>query len=168
MKKRFIFLILGLFVLFGHAIESKAYLWEMLDDMGNSCCLHMDGVDICNPYVPCTHYMEADLLGIAQYINRLLTTDRGNLEPYRTLLIQVKRFIRTVLQDSYYVMTYQLDQYRSVQFYHELIDSASKGKDKSNSVSKLPAQKQSSKQDYVRERLIRLGLYHTHKKDKVL
>ena len=159
---------LVIFVVFtGSFMHSNIYLWEQMTDSGPSCCLRFGGADICNPDTPCQHYMEADLAGIWQYASRLLSTERGAVEPYHTDLVQVTRYIRRSLNSPYVVVPYRLDQHRSVRFYHELIDAAVKSKDKGSPRGQTQ-KKQSQKYDYVTEYLIKLGLFIPHKKNNRL
>jgi len=134
---------------------SWAYLWEMQDESSRSCCLHYCGVDICNPYKPCTRFVKIDLTGILDYITRLSTMDHAKLEPHNTTLAQLKTYIRSILYNPHRSLSYQIPEYKSVKFYHDIVEiDFLKSKEK-----KDPAAKgKNLKDDPVAMQLVKMGL----------
>lgn len=136
-------------------VHSWAYLWEMKEESSRSCCLHYCGVDICNPYTPCTRFAKIDLTGILDYITRLATLDHAKLEPHNTLLMQVKVYIRSILYNPQRSLMYKIPECKEVKFYHDIIEADFlKSKDKKETVAK---QKQ-LKDDPVAMQLVKMGL----------
>lgn len=157
MKNSKILMIIGLMLAQGRVI-APIYLWEMQDEAGRSCCLHIQNIDICNPYKPCTGFAKVDLSGILDYISRLLSTDQAKIEPHGTILVQIKRYIRSVLNNPGGTIGYK-KEYRSVKFYHDIIDSATtKGKDAKKTDATATAKAKSDKDEFVQKHLMKLGL----------
>ena len=98
---------------------SSIYFWEYIRNGERSCCLYFSGADICNPNTPCTRNMHMDLMGIHDYIGRLLGLEKSGSFSYAGLLGQAQSYIRYVLQSSI-LLSYQFDQQRSVKFFHEI------------------------------------------------
>ena len=137
-------------------IFSWAYLWRMTEESGNSCCLHYSGVDICNPYKDCTGFAKIDLTGILEYISRLSMTEHALLEPHATILAQVKNYIRSILFNPQRSIFYQVPPYKSVKFYHDIIESDFL---KSKESKQPTAKAKNMKDDSVAMYLMKLGLF---------
>lgn len=155
MKKRLTSILMAWLLLGQGQMFSWVYLWEMREESNRSCCLHYYGVDICNPYKPCTGFVGIDLTGILDYINRLSITEHAKQEPHLTLLTQVKAYIRTTLQSPHRSLLYKTPGYSQVKFYHDIIENDFlKSKEK-----KEPAGKAKSiKDDPVALHLVKMGL----------
>lgn len=155
MKKVSISILLVWLLLGQGQLFSWVYLWEMREDANRSCCLHYCGVDICNPYKPCTRFTKIDLTGIFDYITRLASTEHAKLEPHVTILAQLKAYIRTVLYNPHKSLSYQIPEYTSVKFYHDIIEADFlKSKEKKETVAKA----KSIKDDPVAMQLVKMGL----------
>lgn len=155
MKKVSMSIILGWLLLSQGQMFSWIYLWEMNEDSNRSCCLHYCGVDICNPYKPCTHFAKIDLTGIFDYVTRLMGTDHAKIEPHQTLLAQVKAYIRSVLYNPHKSLYYKVPECTAVKFYHDIIEADFlKSKDKKESTPKAKC----IKDDPVAIQLLRMGL----------
>lgn len=132
----------------------------MKDESNRSCCLHYSGVDICNPYQPCTRFAKIDLTGILDYINRLANTEHAKMEPHGTILAQVKTYIRSILYNPHKSLVYQIPEYKSVKFYHDIIETDFlKSKEKKDPVAKA----KSIKDDPVAMQLVKMGLLQKRK-----
>lgn len=148
-------MILSLFFMQG-TLKTEIYLWESYTDDEKSCCLHIRGVDVCNPHIACTRFVTKDLSGILDYVVRLLATDKAQVQPHNTILLYVKRYVRMALQSQSYFMEYHFDRHGSVKFYHQILESVTKSKD-----GKLPAlqsKSKSKKDEYLQSYLVKLGL----------
>ncbi len=148
-----------LLCLLGMSTISKpmVYLWQMKDEQSSSCCLHINNVDICNPDHPCTRFLGTDLNSISDYISRLLATEKGALDPHKTILTQIQRYIRTVLMSPYNTIAYRLDLRYAVPFYHDVIVTQS---------SKKQLEKAKPKVDEPHPLLVKLGLVRIINKKK--
>ena len=142
--------------------EYSSYLWEMRNEEGRSCCLHFCTIDIANPYVPCTGFAKKDLSGILDYLYRLLQTDHAKTESHYTMLTQVKQYIRSILHNPYGTIGYRRE-YRSVQFYHDILDAAIL-KNKDVKKETLQPKAKETKEDLIAQHLIKLGLMVKHPK----
>lgn len=148
-------MLLGWLLLTQEPLFSWVYLWEMKEDANRSCCLHYCGVDICNPYKPCTRFTKIDLTGIFDYVTRLAATDHAKLEPHATILAQVKAYIRSILYNPQKSLSYQIPAYTTVKFYHDIVEmDFLKSKEKKEPVAKA----KSAKDDPVAAQLIKMGL----------
>lgn len=142
---------------------TPCYLWESYRDGERSCCLCMNGSDICNPYVPCTRNAAYDLNGIFDYISRLLSIDKGNGFSYVKILEQAQDFIRHALMSGMR-MYYRFDERRKVKFYHEIAE-ATKSAEKTSKATVAGANATTSKQkdeDVVTAMLVKMGLAWYH------
>lgn len=147
------------------------YLWEMYRDGERSCCLCMNGADICNPYVPCTRNAAYDLNGIFDYTSRLLSVDKGSSYPYHKVLEQAQEFIRHAMMSGMR-MYYRFDEHRKAKFYHEIAE-ATKASEKTSktssatSAASATAVKQKD-EDVVTAMLVKMGLawYHNPQNKK--
>lgn len=101
------------------SIYSNIYLWQMEDERGSSCCLHMQDVDICNPYKPCSKVLAIDMNGILDYVLRILGSDKNVTNNQAAELLKIKKYIRSVLSNPYMTLAYRLDMNRVVSFYHD-------------------------------------------------
>ncbi len=138
---------------------NPCYLWESNRDGERSCCLHLNGADICNPYCPCTRNVTYDLNGIFDYVARLLSVDKGVNFPYHKILEQSQNFIRKALSSGIR-MYYRFDEYRNVKFYHEIAE-ATKSLEKTSKTSTLQTSAGTNKQkedDVVTSMLVKMGL----------
>jgi hypothetical protein len=98
------------------------FLWESQRERERSCCICLNGVDICNPYVPCTRNVAIDLRGISDYISRILQVDKGSSFSYQKILTQAQDFIAYALQ-THMRLFYRFDTpQRSVNFFHEVAE----------------------------------------------
>ncbi len=153
---RSIIIVMSLFVFQGQMV-SWVYLWEMREDASRSCCLHYGGIDIPNPYQPCTGFVKKDLSGIFDYVSRLATTEHAKLEPFQTILSELKQYIRSVLLSPHSTIGYQVPEYTSVKFYHDIIEATFlKTKDSKNSTTAAKAK--TPQNDFVAAYLCKLGL----------
>lgn len=122
MKNRYIGIILSIF--FVGSVLPSIYLWESVRDGERSCCLFIGGADICNPYVPCKRHAYSDLMGIYDYISRILQVDKGSTFSYHKTLGHAQSFIRYHLSSSALRIYYRFEENRSVKFYHEIQELA--------------------------------------------
>lgn len=152
MKKNIFVLVLLSFLLPSGQSFGWMYLWQANNDGDLSCCLHIGGVDICNPHVRCTQYIKHDLTGILDYVMRLSSTDKALASPHSTILTQAKRYIRAALGNPYYSIEYRLSEHRAVRFYHEIIDEMAKQKD-----GKGPSKAKAKQDQFVKQYLMKLG-----------
>lgn len=144
--------------------SDASYLWEMQTEEGRSCCLHFGYIDICNPYVACSGFAKKDLSGILDYVLRVLNSEQAQQDPYNTVLLQVKKYIRSILHNPYGTLEYHHEN-RSVKFYHDLLASAAMNKTKeSKKEVKQTAKSKNQKDDVVIQYLIKLGLFVKHEK----
>src|SRR3990167_3346374 len=86
-----------LMCIFSQYALADIYFWEAVRDGERSCCLFYNGADICNPYQPCTRNAAYDLHGIFDYVDRLLSVDRGGNMPYHQILQNAQKFIRQAM-----------------------------------------------------------------------
>lgn len=134
MKK--VYLVVSICSLFG-LIQANVYFWQADRDGERSCCLFLNGSDICNPYQPCTRNANYDLNGILEYISRILVTDKGSAFAYHKVLNQAQNFIRHALMSGMN-MYYRYDEpARLVKFYHEISETTKSNEKaaKSNAVA---------------------------------
>ncbi|MBP6892343.1 hypothetical protein KBB68_02055 [Candidatus Babeliales bacterium] len=156
---KFLKIIFITFILFGYI--KPCYLWEMYRDDERSCCLYLNGADICNPYVPCTRNAAYDLNGIFDYSLRLLLVDKGSAYPYHKILEQAQEFIRHAMMSGMR-MYYRFDEHRKVKFYHEIaeatkaLEKTSKTSSSANGVNMTTAKK--NDEDVVTAMLVKMGL----------
>lgn len=142
-----------IFLLSFHQNYGWVYFWETSNDEGGYfCCLHVHGTDICNPEKRCTQAMQADLSGILDYVVRLLKTEKASIRPHNSILLQLKRFIRELMNNPYYTIQYRLLEHHSVKFYHEILNDAFKAKD-----VKTADKSKSKKEELVMKYLMKLG-----------
>lgn len=118
-QRMFIVLVVG-YIVSGPSRAHSMYLWEANNDEGRSCCLSYMGSDICNPYVPCTRHVRTDLMGINDYITRLLQAEKSSQFSYSQLLTYAQMFIRHTLASGQISIYYHFDEHRRVQFFHEI------------------------------------------------
>jgi len=162
------FLLSAFFLIFfgEHTILSNGvYLWEYHDfDKEKSCCLHLNGSDICNPQVSCTRSVYFDLKGIYDYISRLLNLEKINTFSHINLLNQAKFFIRHTMTSSIMNLSYRFDEQRAIKFLHEQIESSkqtektSKSSNASSSSVVGIASSFDKKEDIVWRHLVKLGI----------
>jgi len=142
------------------------YLWEYTGNGSRSCCLHISNMDICNPDVPCTKNNSIDLLGIYDYISRILHMEKIATFPYAKFLNEAQAYVRKMsgLPNS---LSYHHNQYRvDLKFFHELVLEHSlvkNDKNKSSTPVVTEAEKQ-KKQDEIFEYLVKIGLATKFKK----
>ena len=151
------------FVLVGSV--KPCYFWESYRDGERSCCLCMNGTDICNPYVPCTRNAAYDLQGIFDYISRLLQVDKGSSFPYHKILEQAQEFIRYARMSGMR-MYYRFDEFRKVKFYHEIAEAAKAAEKTSKSTTAAAtatATTAKSAEETVTAILVNMGLACYHK-----
>ena len=144
----------------GQVAHSSVYLWQMHDEQGDSCCFHMDSINICDPYKPCTKFLGNDLNSILDYVSRILSTEKGTVEPHSIILKQIKRYVRSILSNPYQVISYRFDIKDTVPFYHDVIAQA----------AKAPKQPEKTKPAGPNPYLVKLGLIHfvNNKKNKTV
>jgi len=140
------------------------YLWEYRSRSGEpSCCLALSGTDICNPQTSCTRNVYTDLIGINDYITRLLGLEKSGSLSYATILTQAQYYIKHVLSSSITRLSYRYDQYRNVKFFHEMIAEAPKAEkaakgSSASAASTTAATAAAKKEDFVYAHLVKLGL----------
>ena len=104
-------------------IADGIYLWEYNRNGERACCLSLSGTDICNPQTPCTRNVSTDIMGINDYITRLLGLEKAGSLSYATILTQAQYYIKHVLYSSITQLTYRYDEYRNVKFFHEMTEA---------------------------------------------
>lgn len=113
-----------LMITFSAAVVADGiYLWEYNRNGEHACCLSLSGTDICNPHTPCTRNVLTDIMGINDYITRLLGLEKAGSLSYATILNQAQYYIKHVLYSSITQLTYRFDEYRNVKFFHEMNDA---------------------------------------------
>lgn len=142
------------------------YLWEYTGNGRRSCCLHLGNYDICNPDVPCTRNNTIDLLGIYDYIGRILHMEKIANFPYAKFLNEAQAYIRKMAMGNR--LSYHINEQRpQLKFFHEMMLEQSQTKnDKpkaAGSTTSTEADKQ-KKQDEVFEYLVKIGLASKLKK----
>ncbi|HSW75855.1 MAG TPA: hypothetical protein VLG50_02330 [Candidatus Saccharimonadales bacterium] len=139
-------------------LQSGAFLWEYRNGADRSCCLCIAGADICNPNVPCTRHLYTDLTGILDYINRLLSTEKGSTFSYNTLLQQAQIYINHVLY-SRISLSYRFDRYQQhpVKFLHEIEVSKSEKSGKTSTTTTATTDKAKDAEKMIKY-LASLGL----------
>ncbi len=153
--KQWFILILSL----GSSIQATVYLWELNQGNQRSCCLYLDGNDICNPNQPCTRNAAYDLTQILQYVTRIFLIDKGSHFAYHKVLKQAQGFINHALSFHLH-MYYRYDVQRYVKFYHDIAESTKASlADKSNKNStSLPSLDKQKNEDAVLAFLVKQGL----------
>ena len=142
-----------------NVMQANIYFWESYRDGERSCCLFLNGADICNPHVPCTRNAAYDLTGIFDYISRILQVDKGSSYPYHKVLDQAQHFIRHALTSGMR-MYYRYDESaRAVKFFHEIAETtkAHEKSSKGSAASTAAVEKQKG-EDAVLAYLIKIGL----------
>ena len=159
MKIRYVIL---LSVLLGNSVQSNVYFWELDCDGERSCCLFVNGQDICNPSAACTRNAGHDLTQILDYISRLFLVDKGTTFSYHKLLQQAQDYINHALATGMH-MYYRYDVHRKVKFYHEIaeatkaVEKSGKGGSSTSATTSAAAEKQKN-EDVVLAYLIKQGL----------
>jgi hypothetical protein len=138
-------LIISLIFIHFQLYGSGCYLWESNRDHERSCCLFLSGVDICNPYVPCTRNSGFDVRGIYDYIGRILQVDQGATFSYCKILNQAQEFIKNALESGIRLYYHFDTPQRRVKFYHEIAESA-RATEKSNKTSNVTTTAAAEKQ----------------------
>lgn len=98
------------------------YLWEYNRNGDTACCLSLSGNDICNEQTACTGNVATDILGINDYIGRLLGLEKAGAFSYGTILNQAQYYIKHVLNSSITRLSYRKDIHRNVKFFREMVD----------------------------------------------
>lgn len=148
-----------LMIFFSISLKPTVYLWELNQENQRSCCLYLDGSDICNPNQPCTRNAAYDLTQILQYVSRIFLIDKGSHFAYHKVLKQAQGFINHALSFHLH-MYYRYDVQRHVKFYHEIAESTKAAlADKSNKNStSLPSLDKQKNEDAVLAFLVKQGL----------
>lgn len=138
---------------------ANVYFWQAERDGEFSCCLFLNGVDICNPYQACTRNSTYDLNGIFDYVSRLLVVDKDQVFSYHRALNQAQSFIRHALA-SRMNMYYRYDEpARQVKFYHEIAEITKSNEKASKGVATPNAALEKQKnEDALVAYLIKMGL----------
>lgn len=135
------------------------FLWEHSEKGHRSCCLHLPDGDICNPDVACTRTLFVDLLGISDYIGRILTMEKVSSFPFYEFLKQSRAYIKRGMSLS---LSYRYDyQISNLKFYHDLaVQSLNSSKtDKPKTVTNATTTTDKAKQDEATLKyLMKLGL----------
>lgn len=158
--KIMVFLLIGFFLC--SSLQANTYFWESDRDGERSCCLFVNGQDICNPYQPCTRNAAADLTKILDYISRIFLGDKGTTFSYHKLLQQAQDFIKYALS-LHMPMYYRYDVRRKVKFLHEIaemakvVEKSGKGASSTSSTTSAAVEKQKN-EDIVLAYLIKQGL----------
>jgi hypothetical protein len=117
--------IVFLFLLISGSILIKAngvFFWEYTSNGHRSCCLHIGNSDICNPDVPCTRTVQIDLVGIYDYIGRILAMEKVSTVPFFESLKNAQNYIKRGWGMS---LSYRYDYYvANIKFHHELASEA--------------------------------------------
>jgi hypothetical protein len=146
--------------------SNGTYLWEYAGSGQRSCCLHIGNEDICNPHVACTRNISVDLLGIYEYIGRVLHMEKISTFPYAKFLNEAQAYIRKMSGG----LSYRWDEYRlSVKFFHDMVLEQAPGKNDKNksltaATTATDAEKNKQKQEEVFEYLVKIGLASRFKK----
>lgn len=134
------------------------FLWEHCENGHRSCCLHLPSGDICNPDVACTRTLFIDLLGISDYIGRILGMEKASTFPFYEFLKQAQAYIKRGMSLS---LSYRYDYYVSnLNFYHDLAAqglNSSKG-DKPKATTSTTATDKAKQDDATLKYLMKLGL----------
>ena len=143
----------------GNLASANIYFWEAVRDGERSCCLFLNGSDICNPYQPCTRNAAYDLHGIFDYVNRLLSVEKGESFAYHQVLNQAQDFISQALASGMN-MYYRYDEpARKVKFYHELAEiTKSNTKTSKTSSATSETSKKQQHEEEVLAYLMKIGL----------
>ncbi|MBI2345045.1 hypothetical protein HYV10_03170 [Candidatus Dependentiae bacterium] len=141
------------------------YLWEYIDNGQHSCCLHLGTYDICNPGVPCVRNNAIDLLGIYDYVGRILHMEKISTFPYAKFLNEAQSYIRKMATLGNR-LSYHVHEYRSsLKFFHDLAVEHSQSKnDKPKGLALASEADKQKKQDEVFEYLVKIGLATKFKK----
>lgn len=146
--------------LFCASMLESCYLWESYRDHERSCCLFINGVDYCNPYVPCTRNIAYDLTKLNDYLGRILQVDKGLTFSYHAALQQAQEFIKQALNARWNI-AYRFDTpQRSVKFWHEIAEAAraiEKNSKPTAAAASTTTEKQ-NKEEAVLAYLMKLGL----------
>lgn len=157
---KFFKIILMLQLLNLQLLASGAYLWQHYKKNESSCCLFLNGTDICNPNSVCTRNVALDLQGIFDYIGRILQVDKGSTFSYYKILNQAQEFIKNILASSTRLF-YRFDTpQRHVKFFHEVAETArmtEKNNKNPNAATTAGIEKQKN-EDIVLAYLEKLGL----------
>lgn len=165
--KKLVFLV-SLFSLYSSMMANGIYLWEYFGNGQRSCCLHLGNQDICNPNAACTRNIPIDLLGINDYLTRVLNMEKIGTFPYAKFLNDAQGYIRRMASVGS-GLSYRFDEYRSsMKFFHDLaLEYASSKTDKKSSgttSTMTEAEKNKQKQEEVFEYLVKIGLASRFKK----
>lgn len=137
---------------------SQIYFWESYRDGGRSCCLFMSGVDICNPYVACTRHVATDLMGIENYISRILLVDKGQCFSYHKTLIHAQNFIKQSFI-SPINLYYRYDEpQRHMKFFHEIQESTRANEKTGKASASSSSSEKQKAEDAVTAYLIKIGI----------
>lgn len=137
------------------------FLWEYSDNGHRSCCIHLGSVDICNPDVPCTKTVHVDLMGIYDYIGRILALEKSSTFPFYQFFKNAQAFLQKGWAMS---LSYRFDYFISdIKFYHDLaaeaLVSSKLDKAKSTSSNNSATTSDKAKQDdAILKYLMKLGL----------
>ncbi len=137
------------------------FLWEHSSNGHRSCCIHLANVNICNPDVPCTKTVHVDLMGIYDYIGRILALEKSATFPFYQFFKNAQVFLQKGWAMS---LSYRFDYFISdIKFYHDLaaeaLVSSKTDKSKANSNNSATNSADKAKQDdNVLQYLIKIGL----------
>lgn len=164
MKKMYL-IVLIIINAYSSIMPDGIYLWEYRRNGERSCCLSLSGNDICNPQTPCTRNVYSDVMGINDYITRLLGLEKAGSMSYATILTQAQYYIRHVLGSSITQLMYRFDEQHTVKFFHEMVDTPKpneKAAKSTTSAATTPAAGTATvgakKDDPVFQYLVKLGL----------
>lgn len=137
---------------------------------GYSCCLRVNGVDVCNPNVPCTRSVSKDLSAIGNYVDRLLRSDIGDYED-REFLLYVQRYIRSLLMSASIALSYRFDINRQVEHYHDMIyrkkrEEVYRAKKKKDDIKEREIAEKARKEREMLDDMKHLGLLVNRLKNK--
>lgn len=141
------------------------FLWEYSDNGSRSCCIHLANADICNPDVPCTKTVHIDLMGIYDYIGRILILEKSSTFPFYEFLKQAQNYITKGWAMS---LSYRFDYFISnIKFHHELATealTAAKGDKSKAALASTAATDKAKQDDATMKYLMKLGLVKQIKK----
>lgn len=137
------------------------YLWQYTGDGSISCCLHVGGENICNPHVACTKNTTVDLLGIYDYITRILQMEKIGTFPYAKFLNDAQLYIRKMAIMPNRISYHTQEYHPNVKFFHTMVlehASAKNDKNKKTSQPLTDAEKQKLNQKEIFDYLVKIGL----------
>ncbi len=145
----------------GHLIKSDGiYLWQYAQYGQLSCCLHIGNEDICNPNVACTRNIQHDLLGIYDYIDRILRMEKIATFPYAKFLNEAQAYIRKMAWPGS-GLSYRFDEHRlRVKFFHDIAleQTLSKNEKSKPAAPMTDAEKTKQRQEEIFDYLVKIGL----------